>query len=84
MYRATGDEYYLEALNKLPYKNGLDWNTVGSYGNIAILTMDGTDKESELYNNIKNKIVSEADDLKTIASLNPYGSPVVKYNWEAI
>ena len=81
MYRATGDEYYLEALNKLPYKNGLDWSTVGSYGNIAILTMDGTDKESELYNNIKNKIVSEADDLKTIASLNPYGSPVVKYNW---
>ena len=42
MYRATGNSVYLDYLVNLVGmfpKKGLDWSTVGDYGNIALLAL---------------------------------------------
>ncbi len=78
MYRATGDVSYIEGIKT---SKGLDWSTVGDYGNIAVLTMDGVDKESDIYQNAKTSVITQADNFVKLVSINPYGSPVTKYNW---
>jgi len=84
MYRATGDTTYLEKVNGMAgmfKRNGLDWSTVGDYGNIAILTMDGVDTSSTAYTNAKKQVITQADSFKKNVNKNPYGSPIVEYNW---
>lgn len=83
MYRATGESSYLpdaEAVaDKL--KSGLDWSTVGDYGNIALLTMDGIDKNSSAYTKAKSLVVAQADELAEIASEQAYGVATESYHW---
>ena len=79
MYRATGDEKYLANI-KGAY-TGLDWSTVGDYGNIAILTMKDADKGSEVYANAKNAVIKQADSMLKNVESSPYGSPLTTYNW---
>jgi len=78
MYRATGNASYIKEINT---SKGLDWSTVGDYGNIAVLTMDGIDKESDIYQNAKTSVIAQADNFVKLVSINPYGSPVTRYNW---
>lgn len=80
MYRATGDSQYLSYLESNSACSGMDWGTVGDYGNIALLTMDGFNNTS-LYDKMKNIIVSQAKTFISAAESNPYGSAVTKYNW---
>lgn len=80
MYRATGEEKYLsEFENKT--SSGLDWSTVGDYGNIAYLTMKNVDKSSELYSKIKKSVISRADSFHQNSSTSPYGVAISKFNW---
>ena len=79
MYRATKDEKYLASASQA--KTGLDWSTVGDYGNIAILTMNGADKASSVYTNAKDAVIKQADKLAGNASSSPYGSALTKYDW---
>ena len=81
MYRATGEEKDLQALEKMQTRTGLDWPLVGDYGNIAILTMDDTDNSSELYKNMKKSIITQANNLNTITAINAYSVGVSKFNW---
>ena len=81
MYRATGEDKYLTAFNDMRTRTGMDWSTVGDYGNIAILTMDGIDKNSELYSKVKSSIISEADDLAELSESSPYGVALGSYYW---
>lgn len=81
MYRATRESKYLNAFNNLSLKKGLDWTTVGDYGNIAFLTMDNPDTSSALYIKIKNSILSQADSIASSTSSNPYGVAVSKFYW---
>jgi len=78
MYRATGNASYIEGIKQ---SKGLDWSTVGDYGNIAVLTMDGIDKESDIYKNAEISVIAQADNFVKLVSISPYGSPVTKYNW---
>ncbi len=78
MYRATGDESYLEVISDC---TGLDWSTVGDYGNIAILTMKGIDKESAIYNKAKQNIITQADKFVSNAGNTAYGVSQTKFNW---
>ena len=78
MYRATGDQAYL---NGLTARTGMDWATVGDYGNIALLTMKGIDKTLPAYTAAKSEIMSQADGFVKTVAANPYGSPVTKYIW---
>ena len=79
MYRATGDEKYLSALGIA--STGLDWSTVGDYGNIALITMNGIDKSSSAYTNAKNAVLKQADKMAGNVSSSPYGSSITTYNW---
>lgn len=81
MWRATGEDTYRTALESMRVQNGMDWMEVGDYGNIAILTMDGVDTNSDLYTRAKTSILKEADKMKGLSQSNPYGVSVSKYNW---
>ena len=79
MYRATKDEKYLSSVSKA--LEGLDWSTVGDYGNIALLTMKDADKNSEAYKNAEAAVISQADAMASNVTDCPYGSAITKYNW---
>lgn len=81
MYRATGEAEYLSAFENATARTGLDWTTVGDYGNIAYLTMKNVDKSSALYTKIKNAVISQANTLNLNTSNNAYGVAVSKFNW---
>ena len=79
MYRATKDEKYLASVSKAI--EGLDWSTVGDYGNIALVTMNGIDKNSDAYKNAEAAIIKQADKMAGNVAASPYGSAITKYNW---
>ncbi len=84
MYRATKDSKYLDAVAAMTgmfNRNGLDWSTVGDYGNIAILTMKDADTSSDAYANAKKQVMTQADKFVKNVNNNPYGSPITTYNW---
>lgn len=79
MYRATGDGKYLDFISSA-FK-GLDWSTVGDYGNIAILTSSLADKDSEEYKNAMNAVISQANNFKAVSNSSPYGVSLMKFAW---
>ncbi|MDE5853936.1 MAG: glycoside hydrolase family 9 protein [Ruminococcus sp.] len=78
MYRATGDESYIENIS---VTTGLDWSTVGDYGNIAILTMKDIDKTSDIYKKALSAVKKQADNFISVSNVMPYGVALTKYNW---
>ncbi len=78
LYRATGDNGYLSDVSSA---TGLDWATVGDYGNIAIATMEGVDKESDIYKNACNDIIKQADKFVSVSESSGYGVSQTKFNW---
>lgn len=81
LYRATGNSKYETALNGMSVSKGLDWSTVGDYGNLAILTAENIGNDSSIYTNAKNTVVSQADSFVKISSSSPYGAALSKFNW---
>ncbi len=81
LYRATGAAKYQTALESKPSQTGLDWSTVGDYGNIALLTMPGIDKSSKLYTGAVSNITKQADTFLTLSGRSPYGVAAAKYAW---
>ncbi len=79
LYRATGDNSYLSDVSTA--STGLDWATVGDYGNIAILTMKDVDKNSDVYKNALSAVLKQADDFVNISKAVPYSVALTKYNW---
>ena len=79
MYRATGDSKYLNSISFA--SSGMDWSTVGDYGNIAILTMKDIDKNSTAYQNAKKSIIYDADKYLKNTNNSAYGVSQTKYNW---
>ncbi len=84
MYRATGNSAYLDYLVNLVgmfQKKGLDWSTVGDYGNIALLTMDGIDTEHSVYKTALSNVTSQANSFVSTANGSGYGVAISKFNW---
>ena len=81
LYRATGNSKYETALNSMAVSKGLDWSTVGDYGNLAILTAKNISKDSSIYTKALNAVVSQADNFVKISSNSPYGVALTKFNW---
>ena len=81
MYRATGEQTYLTALESMSVQTGLDWSTVGDYGNLAILTMKDADTSSTVYTRAKASVLSQADRLAAATTNSPYGVAVSRFNW---
>ena len=81
MYRATKEAKYLSALEAMAAKTGLDWSTVGDYGNIAILTMEGVDKESSIYTKAYKAVMDQAVRFEQNSSANTYGTANASFHW---
>ena len=79
LYRATGDDKYLNAIGSA--SKGLDWATVGDYGNIAILTNPKADTNSAVYSSAKSAVISQADKFKNASNSSPYGVALTKFDW---
>ncbi len=79
LYRTTGNTAYLDALG-YP-EDGLDWSTVGDYGNIALVTMPGIDTNSSAYQTAKRLIVNQADKFVKTSGGTAYGAAISKFNW---
>lgn len=78
LYRATGDETYV---SDVIAKTGLDWSTVGDYGNIAILTMKDVDKTSDLYKDALAAVIEQADEYLEVSTEIPYGVALSSFHW---
>lgn len=81
MYRATKNQTYLAELQTLTARTGLDWSTVGDYGNIAILTMEDIDTSSTVYSKALNAVKKQADKFVTATENSPYGVALTTFNW---
>ncbi|MBQ8350102.1 MAG: glycoside hydrolase family 9 protein [Ruminococcus sp.] len=81
LYRATGNSKYETALSEMFVLKGLDWSTVGDYGNLAILTAKNISKDSAIYTNARDTIISQADSFVRISSSSPYGVALTKFDW---
>lgn len=79
MWRATGKEKYLTAVESIGVQSGMDSANLGDYGNIAILTMDGIDKDSDIYRKAKNAILRSADTYAADSARNAFGFSVTQY-----
>lgn len=81
LYRSTSDIKYLSALESLSARSGMDWSTVGDYGNIALLGMKGIDKESSIYKIAESYILSQASTFLNYTKSSPYGVALTRFNW---
>ncbi|MBQ8687500.1 MAG: glycoside hydrolase family 9 protein [Ruminococcus sp.] len=81
MYRATGEETFLDDFRNFSLQTGMDWATVGDYGNIAYLTMDDVNTSDSLYTSILDSVCTRTDYYVSAAENSPYGSPIYEYYW---
>ncbi|MGN0592276.1 MAG: glycoside hydrolase family 9 protein [Ruminococcus sp.] len=81
LYRAIGSSKYETVLSGMSASKGLDWSTVGDYGNIAILTAENISSSSEIYTKAKNAVISQADKFVTVSGNSPYGAAITKFDW---
>lgn len=84
MYHATGDTAYLDAISSISgsySKSGMDWQLVGDYGNIAILTADGVDTSSSVYTTAENMLLSQANTLMAKTNQSAYSVSVTSFYW---
>lgn len=73
LYRATGEAPYLQAAEELLLSNapeGLGWDAVGDYGNMAYLAIEEADPA--LAEKVKNSMTKRADDLLALAEQDGY------------
>ena len=80
MWRATGEEKYLKAVEAIGIKTGMDSANLGDYGSIAIITAKGIDKNSDIYKKSKNSILRSADNYLADSGNNVFGYSVKEYN----
>lgn len=81
LYRATGSSKYETALSGMAASKGLDWATVGDYGNIAILTANNISSDSAVYTKAKSAVITQADKYAALSSGSPYGAALSKFDW---
>lgn len=84
MYKAFGEAKYkadFERLAKKKIWQGYGWKDMGSYGNLAYLSSDNTDKE--LVENIKKAMISKADERLEVVNNDGYGTALksTEYIW---
>lgn len=86
LFKATGDKKYLDYANKQIKEavlTGYGWIEMGSYGDIAYLSMKASDQDKECVSLIEKEIVSQADTFLENAKEDGYGCclSLEGYNW---
>ena len=75
LYKVTGDQQYKEYFenvlkDKVPM--GYGWIEMGSYGNLAYLSMDSSKQDKAIVDKIKSAIIAEADKFVENAKVDGY------------
>lgn len=82
LYRTTGNRAYLKYLSETPLpKLGFGWAEMGSYGMVSVLAAENIDHGSELYRNVKEHYLKEADRLISLSRKDGYGISLENYAW---
>lgn len=75
LFKCTGEakykEYFEASINK-NVMHGLGWDAMGTYGNIAYLSMDEKDQNPELVKKLTDSIVSTANQYLTNSKSDGY------------
>ncbi len=82
LYRSTKADKYLSYIqnNDLP-RAGFGWGDMGSYALAAYLSTEGVDKNSSLYNSIKNRFINDANKIINTWSCDEYKVALDDYVW---
>lgn len=84
MYKATGDAKYAEAFADLygsKGQTGMDWSTVGMYGNLAYLSLDEKLQDAEMLEKVLTTVKKDADSNIKYAGKNIFGTAINTYYW---
>ncbi len=81
LYRATRDSVYLETLEAMEAQTGMEWHSVGDYGNIALLTMNDKDKKTTAYKRAYKAVTEQAELYEQITADSTYGAAVNDFYW---
>ncbi len=84
MYKATGESKYAEAFASLYGKKGqtgMDWTTVGMYGNFAYLSLDKELQDADVLANVLAVIKKDADTNMKYTGKNIFGTAINGYYW---
>lgn len=84
LFKATGDSKYLndfETMASSMVSSGLDWATVGEYGNFAYLSANSELKNPEIVEKISKYVINSANSLVSTSQNDGYGVSVSKFNW---
>lgn len=81
LWRATGEETYRAAAEKISVQTGMDTGHMGDYGSIAIVTRPGADTKDSLYVSAKKSILSQADSFASRSQSSPYGVSITTFYW---
>ncbi len=85
LYKVTGDEAYIkyaEDLLDMYVLHGFGWDSMGSYGNIAYLSMDPEKQNSALVEKIKTEIEANAKEYLNNSKTDGYMSDLgSNYCW---
>ena len=86
LYKAFGDEKYrkdFEAIAGEEILHGYGWEDVGSFGNLAYITTNEFETDSELKNRIIQSMIDKAEKLYETAEKEAYGISFTKddYIW---
>lgn len=82
LFSATGAEEYLSFLNENPLPEpGFGWVNNGSYAMTAFLLSDKADKDSALYNRVKECFIEDADRICKMSKKDGYGISLDHYPW---
>jgi endoglucanase len=82
LFSATGADGYLSFLDGSPLPQpGFGWTDNGSYAMTAYLLSDKTNKNSDLYNRVKECFLDDADHICKASKNDGYGISLEHYPW---
>ncbi|MCI6272689.1 MAG: glycoside hydrolase family 9 protein [Erysipelotrichaceae bacterium] len=87
LFYATNESQYLQKAKELVEKDersllGLNWQTVGTYGEYLLLKNEKTKDDIDFYNRLYNHFMAQADSMLNFASTDGYFLTLQNnYNW---
>ena len=84
MYKATGEAKYAEAFAGLYGKKGqtgMDWTTVGMYGNLAYLSLDEKLQDADMLAKVLEVVKKDADTNMKYTGKNIFGTAINGFYW---
>lgn len=84
LYKATENKKYREVFEKIAAENvlfGFGWENVGSFGNLAYLSIDETLVDPVIREKVQNEIIGHAEWCISVADSGGYAVATENYCW---